>query len=74
MAVLLLAASAIYVSLGDVPDAIVTLAALVPITAVSLLLEVRAERALAGGFVRPSERGPSGPDGRPRQSALWVRR
>jgi Ca2+-transporting ATPase len=48
MAVLLLAASAIYVSLGDVPDSIVTLAALVPITAVSLLLEVRAERALAG--------------------------
>lgn len=48
MAVLLLVASAIYLSLGDLADSIVTLAALVPITAVSLLLEVRAERALAG--------------------------
>lgn len=48
MAILLLAASVIYVSLGDLTDSAVTLAALVPITAVSLLLEVRAERALAG--------------------------
>jgi hypothetical protein len=47
MAVLLLA-STIYVSLGDVPDSIVTLAARVSITAVSLQLEVHAERALAG--------------------------
>ena len=48
MAVLLLAASAVYISLGDLTDSVVTLAALAPITAVSLLLEFRAERALAG--------------------------
>jgi Ca2+-transporting ATPase len=46
MAVLLLVAGATYLALGDVEDAIVVLAALIPITAVTLVLEARSERAL----------------------------
>ncbi len=46
MAVLLLVAGATYITLGDPVDAIVVLAALVPITAVTLVLEARSERAL----------------------------
>ena len=46
MVALLLAASATYIALGDYPDAIVTLIAVLPITLVSLVLEVRAERTL----------------------------
>ena len=48
MAVLLLIAGAVYLGLGDTGDAIATLVALVPITAVTLVLEARAERALDG--------------------------
>ena len=46
MAALLVVASAIYLVLGDVRDALVTSIALVPIVAVTVILEVRAERAL----------------------------
>lgn len=46
MAALLVVASAIYLVLGDVRDALVTFIALVPIVAVTVILEVRAERAL----------------------------
>jgi Ca2+-transporting ATPase len=46
MVVLLLAASVTYLALGDERDAIVTLIAVLPITLVSLVLEVRAERTL----------------------------
>ena len=46
MAVLLLVAGATYMALGDPEDAIVVLAALIPITAVTLVLESRSERAL----------------------------
>ncbi len=46
MAVLLLVAGATYITLGDPVDAVVVLAALVPITAVTLVLEARSERAL----------------------------
>ncbi|HEX9109605.1 MAG TPA: cation-transporting P-type ATPase, partial [Longimicrobiales bacterium] len=46
MAVLLLVAGATYIVLGDKLDAVVVLAALVPIAAVTLVLEVRSERAL----------------------------
>jgi Ca2+-transporting ATPase len=46
MAALLVVASVIYLVLGDVRDALVTSIALVPIVAVSVILEVRAERAL----------------------------
>ena len=46
MAALLVIASAIYVVLGEGRDALVTLIALVPIVTVSVILEVRAERAL----------------------------
>lgn len=46
MAVLLLLASATYVALQDYAEAAVTAGALVPITAVTLLLERRAERTL----------------------------
>src|SRR5579872_6593290 len=46
MVVLLLAASGTYWMLGDRPDAIVTLAALVPIFLVTAVLEQRADRAL----------------------------
>ena len=48
MAALLVVASALYVVLGEVRDALVTSIALVPIVAVTVILEVRAERALAG--------------------------
>ena len=46
MAALLVVASATYILLGNPRDAIVTLVALVPIVAVSVILELRAERAL----------------------------
>ncbi len=46
MAVLLIVAGSTYLFLGDVADAAVTLAALAPITIVTLVLEARAERAL----------------------------
>ncbi len=46
MAVLLLVAGGTYIVLGDRMDAIVALAALVPITLVTLVLEFRAERTL----------------------------
>jgi P-type Ca2+ transporter type 2C len=46
MAALLVIASVTYLLFGDTRDAIVTLVALIPILAVSVLLEVRAERAL----------------------------
>ncbi len=46
MMVLLLVAASTYLALDDVRDAAVVLAALVPVTAVSLVLERRAERAL----------------------------
>lgn len=46
MAALLVVASATYILLGNPRDAIVTLIALVPIVAVSVILELRAERAL----------------------------
>jgi len=46
MAVLLLVAGATYSVLGDRLDAAVVLAALVPIAALTLVLEVRSERAL----------------------------
>ncbi|HEU4642045.1 MAG TPA: cation-translocating P-type ATPase [Gemmatimonadaceae bacterium] len=46
MTVLLLVAGAIYAALGDRVDAIVVLAALAPIAAVTLVLESRSERAL----------------------------
>ena len=46
MVLLLLVAGATYLALGDRFDAIVVLVALVPIIAVGLLLEARAERAL----------------------------
>src|SRR5688572_19358609 len=48
MAALLVVASATYILLGNPRDAIVTLVALVPIVAVSVILELRAERALEG--------------------------
>jgi Ca2+-transporting ATPase len=46
MAALLVVASATYILLGNPRDAIVTLVALVPIVSVSVILELRAERAL----------------------------
>ncbi len=46
MAILLAIASGTYFVLGDVQDAIVAAVALVPVVGVSLVLEVRAERAL----------------------------
>lgn len=46
MAVLLLAAGVTYLVVGDHLDAAVALAALIPITAVTLVLEFRAERTL----------------------------
>ena len=48
MALLLLVAGPTYLLLRDVSDAAITFAALVPIVAVGLVLEVRAERALEG--------------------------
>ena len=48
MAALLVVASATYILLGNPRDAIVTVVALVPIVAVSVILELRAERALEG--------------------------
>lgn len=47
MSVLLVIASAVYLALGDVVDAVVTFAALLPIAAVTVVLELRGERALA---------------------------
>jgi Ca2+-transporting ATPase len=47
MSVLLVIASATYLALGDGVDAAVTLAALLPIAAVTVVLELRAEHALA---------------------------
>ncbi len=47
MSVLLVIASATYLALGDGVDAAVTFAALLPIAAVTVVLELRAERALA---------------------------
>ncbi len=46
MAALLVATSVIYLILGEARDAAVTFVALVPIVAVSVILELRAERAL----------------------------
>jgi P-type Ca2+ transporter type 2C len=46
MSVLLVVAGSTYLALGDVVDAAVTFAALVPIAAVTVVLELRAERAL----------------------------
>lgn len=46
MAGLLVVATAVYLTVGQTSDAAVTLIALVPILAVSLILELRAERAL----------------------------
>ncbi len=46
MALLLLVAAPTYLAIGDVTDAVVTFAALVPIAAVSWVLEARAERTL----------------------------
>jgi Ca2+-transporting ATPase len=46
MALLLLVAGATYLLLGDYPDAVATLVALVPITLVTLVLEARTERTL----------------------------
>lgn len=46
MAVLLLVAGGTYLVVGDKLDAIVALAALIPITAVTIVLEFRAERTL----------------------------
>ncbi len=46
MAILLLVAGATYLLLRDFPDAAVTLVALVPITAVTLVLDARSEHAL----------------------------
>ena len=48
LAALLVVASATYILLGNPRDAIVTIVALVPIVAVSVILELRAERALEG--------------------------
>ncbi len=48
MAILLVIAAATYTVLGRVQDAVVALVALVPIVAVSLVLELRAEHALEG--------------------------
>jgi Ca2+-transporting ATPase len=47
MSVLLVIAGTVYLALGDVVDAVVTLAALLPIAAVTVVLELRGERALA---------------------------
>ena len=47
MSVLLVIAGSTYLALGDVVDAAVTYAALLPIAAVTVVLELRAERALA---------------------------
>jgi P-type Ca2+ transporter type 2C len=46
MALLLLIAGPTYLAIGDVTDAVITFAALVPIAAVSWVLEARAERTL----------------------------
>ncbi len=46
MAVLLVVASAVYVAIGDTGDAVITALALIPVTAVGLVLELRAARAL----------------------------
>ncbi len=46
MAILLVVAATTYVALGRTEDAVVALVALVPIVGVSLVLELRAERAL----------------------------
>jgi len=47
MSILLVVAGTTYLALGDGVDAAVTFAALVPIAAVTVVLELRAERALA---------------------------
>jgi len=47
MSVLLVIAGSTYLALGDMVDAAVTYAALLPIAAVTVVLELRAERALA---------------------------
>jgi Ca2+-transporting ATPase len=47
MSVLLVVAGTVYLALGDTVDAVVTFAALLPIAAVTVVLELRGERALA---------------------------
>jgi Ca2+-transporting ATPase len=47
MSVLLVVAGTVYLALGDGVDAVVTFAALLPIAAVTVVLELRGERALA---------------------------
>lgn len=47
MALLLIVAAAVYVTVGERADAVVALVALVPIVGVNVVLEQRAERALA---------------------------